>query len=116
MLINTVLKNGPYDVTTCNDAETALVHVRRGEPYDIIICDFMMPGISGIDLIQQIRANATTVTTPILMISGHNNYAMDARAKSVGANLFLNKPFTLSQLRSAIASLLQGSLGATISR
>ncbi len=115
MLINAALKTGPYVVTTCNDAETALVHVRRGEPFDLIICDFMMPGISGIELIGQIRANPSTAKTPVLMISGHNNYAMDARARSVGANLFLNKPFTLSQLRAAIAKLLanQKPVGAT---
>ena len=42
---------------------------------------------------------------PILMISGHTNYAMDGRAKNAGANLFLNKPFTISQLRSAVTHL-----------
>jgi CheY-like chemotaxis protein len=115
MLITTVLKKGPYAVTTCSDAETALVHIRRGSRFDLIISDFMMPGISGIDLIQQIRAHPSTAHTPILMISGHNNYAMDARAKSVGANAFLNKPFTLSQLRSAISSLL-APVGAQVQR
>jgi FixJ family two-component response regulator len=40
------------------------------------------------------------------MISGHTNYAMDGRAKSAGANMFLNKPFTISQLRTAVNSLL----------
>jgi DNA-binding response OmpR family regulator len=39
------------------------------------------------------------------MISGHSNYAMDARAKSAGADHFLNKPFTLSQLRSTVTAL-----------
>jgi FixJ family two-component response regulator len=40
------------------------------------------------------------------MVSGHTNYAMDGRAKNAGANLFLNKPFTISQLRTAVNSLL----------
>ena len=39
------------------------------------------------------------------MISGHSNYAMDARAKSAGADHFLNKPFTLTQLRSTVTAL-----------
>ena len=109
VLVKTILKNGPYDVTTCNDAETALVHLRRDEPFDILICDFMLPGISGIDLIMQVRASASYAYTPIVMISGHNNYAMDDRARSAGANAFLTKPFTLSQLRTTVAGLLQGS-------
>jgi len=111
-LIKTILKAGPYTTTVCNDAESALVHIQRDEPFDIIICDFMLPGISGIDLITQVRANNLTSHVPIIMISGHNNYAMDARARSAGANAFLNKPFTLSQLRSTVASLLQGPLSA----
>jgi DNA-binding response OmpR family regulator len=65
----------------------------------------MLPGISGIELITMVRANPQTARLPILMISGHSNYAMDARAKSAGADHFLNKPFTLTQLRSTVTAL-----------
>jgi CheY-like chemotaxis protein len=109
-LIQTILRRGPYVLTICNDAESALVHVQRDPPFDIIICDFMLPGISGIELITQVRSNPASADVPIVMISGHNNYAMDARAKSAGANVFLNKPFTLRQLRSTVEALLAGRL------
>jgi two-component system phosphate regulon response regulator PhoB len=106
-LIGTVLKKGPYEIVTCADAESALVAVKREEKlFDIIICDFMLPGISGIDLIERLRADHRTKQTPILMISGHTNYAMDGRARTAGANMFLNKPFTISQLRTAVMQLL----------
>jgi len=105
-LIETVLKKGPYEMLIRNDAESALVAIDRDGPFDIIICDFMLPGISGIDLIERLRADGRTHATPILMISGHTNYAMDGRAKSAGANMFLNKPFTISQLRTAVMQLL----------
>lgn len=107
-LIETVLKKGPYEMVIRNDAESALVAIDRDGPFDIIICDFMLPGISGIDLIERLRADGRTHATPILMISGHTNYAMDGRAKSAGANMFLNKPFTISQLRTAVNTLLSG--------
>ena len=109
-LIDTVLKKGPYEITTCTDAESALVAVKRDEVhFDIIICDFMLPGISGIDLIERLRSDHRTKTTPILMISGHTNYAMDGRARTAGANMFLNKPFTISQLRTSVMQLLAES-------
>ncbi|MDQ2865007.1 MAG: response regulator [Candidatus Eremiobacteraeota bacterium] len=108
-LIGTVLRKGPYEMITCNDAESALVAVDRHGQFDIIICDFMLPGISGIDLIERLRAKSSTRGVPILMISGHTNYAMDGRAKNAGANMFLNKPFTISQLRAAVTLLLSQS-------
>ena len=107
-LIETVLKKGPYGIVTCADAESALVAVRREKTsFDLIICDFMLPGISGIDLIERLRTDSRTKDTPILMISGHTNYAMDGRARTAGANLFLNKPFTISQLRMSVMQLLE---------
>ena len=109
-LIKTILAKGPYEVTACGDAESALVHIQRDRPYDILISDFMLPGISGIDLIAQVRSSGATASMPIVMISGHSNYAMDARAKAAGANAFLNKPFTLSQLRSTVQQLVSDAL------
>lgn len=105
-LIKTILSKGPYEITVCNDAESALVHMQRDAPYDILISDFMLPGISGIELITQVRQNAATARMPIVMISGHSNYAMDARAKTAGADAFLNKPFTLLQLRTTVHDLV----------
>lgn len=113
-LIDTVLKRGPYEIVTCNDAESALVAVKREKHFDIIICDFMLPGISGIDLIERLRSDSRTKNIPILMISGHTNYAMDGRARTAGANMFLNKPFTISQLRAAVMQLLTQPKAGTL--
>ncbi|HYZ15666.1 MAG TPA: response regulator [Candidatus Acidoferrum sp.] len=105
-LIERVLSQHPFEVTLCDDAETALVRLQRNGGFDILISDFMLPGISGLDLIRQVRNSAATANLPIVMISGHGNYAMDARAKSAGANAFLRKPFTLSQLKKTVQQLL----------
>jgi CheY-like chemotaxis protein len=105
-LITTILSKGPYVVTSCSDAESALVCMQQDKRFDILISDFMLPGISGIELITQVRQNGATAHIPIVMISGHSNYLMDARAKAAGANAFLNKPFSLTQLRSVVNDLL----------
>ncbi len=115
-LIKTILGKGPYEITLCNDAESALIQIQREQHFDILISDFMLPGISGIELITQVRQHGPTARMPIVMISGHSNYAMDARAKAAGANAFLNKPFTLAQLRTTVQQLLtepvESALGA----
>jgi DNA-binding response OmpR family regulator len=104
-LIKTILRSASFEVQVCADAESALIHLQRDKAYDILISDFMLPGISGIELITMVRSSPATAKLPILMISGHSNYAMDARAKSAGADHFLNKPFTLTQLRSTVMAL-----------
>jgi two-component system phosphate regulon response regulator PhoB len=115
-LIATILRRGPYALTICNDAESALVHIGSEDPFDVIICDFMLPGISGIELIARVRANARSAGVPIVMISGHSDYEIDACAKSAGANAFLNKPFSLKELQSTVQGLLDGSLSAAASQ
>jgi CheY-like chemotaxis protein len=106
MLIGRILDRGSYEVTLCNDAESALVHLQRDHAYDILISDFMLPGISGLELIAQLRRNRATAHLPIVMISAHDNYAMGARAREAGANAFLNKPFAFAQFRSTVRDLL----------
>ncbi len=106
MLIRAILAKGPYDVTLCYDAESALLHVQSDAPYDLLISDFMLPGMSGIELISRIRNDRATADMAIVMVSGHSNYAMDDRAREAGANAFLSKPFTVAQLRSTVQQVL----------
>lgn len=115
-LIATILRGGAYEVALCEDAESALARVKSDKPFDAMICDFMLPGISGLELIEQLRADPATVRLPILMISAHTGPAMSDRAQSAGANAFLNKPFTLVQLRSTLADLLAGTGERAVSR
>ncbi len=95
------------DVVAVHDAETALGLLAEGFAFDVIISDFMLPGISGLEFVQRVR-NDQAKNTPILMISGHGAIVSD-RARAVGVDAFLDKPFTLSQLRATLLALLDGS-------
>ncbi|MBC5810297.1 MAG: response regulator [Candidatus Eremiobacteraeota bacterium] len=97
-------------VTTVHDAESALTLLASEPPFDAIISDFMLPGITGIEFVRRVRAEPLTSRTPILMISGHDRSSVDASAREAGANAFLNKPFTLVQLRQTISQLLAPSV------
>jgi CheY-like chemotaxis protein len=93
------------DVTAVHDAEAALRLLADGVLFDVIISDFMLPGISGLEFVQRVRCNQGS-RTPILMISGHGQIVSD-RARAAGADAFLDKPFTLSQLRATLSRLVQ---------
>jgi CheY-like chemotaxis protein len=93
------------DVTAVHDAETALGMLAGGASFDVIISDFMLPGISGLEFVQRIRRDQSSARTPILMISGHGQIVSE-RARAAGADAFLDKPFTLSKLRETLHTLL----------
>lgn len=97
-----------YAVTVAYDAEHALSIMSREEPFDVIISDYKLPGVSGLDFIARVRADPTWSQTPIIMITGHGA-ALKARAFTAGADGFLSKPFTLDQLRHAVLKALKKS-------
>lgn len=88
-------------VIVAHDAEHALSIMAAEEPFDVIISDYMLPGVSGLEFISRVRSDPTRSSTPIIMISGYGTSVNGAI--SAGANAFLSKPFTLEQLRSIVA-------------
>jgi CheY-like chemotaxis protein len=95
-------------VTTVGDAETALELLAEQPPYDAIISDFMLPGITGLEFVRRVRDHERVRRVPILMISGHGSLEVGERARAAGADAFLDKPFTLAQLRAVVHHLLGG--------
>ena len=91
-------------VTAVADGEAALEAVRGGR-FDAIVSDYALPGMDGLALVSAVRLE-NREPIPILMISGHGQEVGDARARAAGADVFLAKPFSLEQLRSALAKLL----------
>jgi CheY-like chemotaxis protein len=108
-LIGTILRRGPYDLTVCHDAESALERITSDATYDLLISDFMLPGITGIDLITRVREHPPTTDLPIVMITAHEADVMDQLARSAGANAFLTKPFALHEFRDVVTRLLNAA-------
>ena len=86
--------NGEEAITKFADAPT---------PIDLAICDFMMPGISGIEVGRRLRHSRPDL--PLLFISGFDASAQ-ADMEGDGKTSFLQKPFTLVDLRRAVSALL----------
>lgn len=74
--------------------------------FDLIITDINMPDINGLELLQYIRKNPTTVNTPVLIVTSEEGSAQRDRGMALGANAILSKPFDADELLSAVVGLL----------
>ena len=100
-----ILTGAGYKVLEAADGQEALdlcaAHPGR---LDLVLTDVIMPGISGVDLVERLRASRTDFLT--LFMSGYDRNLVSRRELSSGAS-FLPKPFTPSALLSKISELLQ---------
>jgi two-component system, OmpR family, phosphate regulon response regulator PhoB len=85
------------------DAETALAEQR----FDLIILDWMLPGVSGIELCRRMRARPDTKSVPVLMLTARGEEADRVRGLSTGADDYVVKPFSIAELLARVMALLR---------
>ncbi|MEQ8788992.1 MAG: response regulator transcription factor [Pirellulaceae bacterium] len=94
-----------YRVTTVGDGRSALqVLQNENEPIDLVILDLMLPGMSGYDVCESMRALG--IDMPVLILSARTLSEDRTRGFDVGADQYLNKPFELEELLSRVKNLL----------
>jgi len=93
-----------YEVSAVEDGEKA-IEAMEDEEYDMIISDVMMPYINGFELIKILKEQGTEA--PILMLTSLNSDKALNRAKDLGADDFMTKPFSPSELSIRIKKLLK---------
>jgi len=97
-----LLKSAKMDVRTYESANAFL----RSAPDDsgCIVTDVQMPGLTGVDLLRQLKARGST--TPVIVITGHGDIQLAVEAMKIGATDFLEKPFDDEVLLASIKSAL----------
>ena len=94
-----------YRVTTVGDGPSALrVLEEATDPVDLVILDLMLPGMSGYDVCETLRASNKEL--PVLILSARTLAEDRARGFDVGANQYLTKPFDLDEFLSRVKNLL----------
>lgn len=93
-----------HEATVCDNASRALEMVRTGN-FDLILSDVVMPGKSGLELVEDLRKAA--IKTPIVLISGQANIEMAVRATKLGALDFLEKPLSTEKLLLTVDNALR---------
>lgn len=97
-----------YDVVVVETGEDALVAVATQVPA-LVILDLMLPGLSGLDVCQAVRAR---LETPILVLSARGEGATKVRALDLGADDYLTKPFGIDELLARVRALLRRAVSA----
>ncbi len=93
-----------HEATVCDNANRAL-ELLRTENFDIILSDVVMPGKSGLELLEDLKKAG--VKTPIVLISGQANIEMAVRATKLGALDFLEKPLSTDKLLVTVENALR---------
>lgn len=93
-----------HEATVCDNAVRA-IELLRAEPFDLILSDVVMPGKSGLELLEDLK-NAG-VKTPIVLISGQANIEMAVKATRLGALDFLEKPLSTDKLLVTVENALR---------
>ena len=101
-LIRAVLGPG-YRFVEAADGREVLAVAHDVQP-DLIVLDVMLPGLSGIEVLDELRADAALRTTPVVVITAWSHAEVDAR--TAGADRFVSKPFDPDDLSAAVEELL----------
>jgi len=102
-MVASLLGEEGYEIVTAYDGETALRRHAEESP-DIVILDRKLPKLSGDEVCKRIRASSTT---PILMLTGERGPDERAKLLDLGADDYLEKPFSGRELRSRVRALLR---------
>ncbi|MBI4523654.1 MAG: response regulator [Deltaproteobacteria bacterium] len=105
-LLKKALTSAEYEVITVADGPAALEHVQTAAP-DLVLLDVMMPGMSGYEVCERIRADENTRLLPVVMLTALGDVSHRIRGIKAGADDFLSKPFNREELLTRVKSLLR---------
>jgi len=101
-----ILEYEKYEVDLAEDGKKGIDKVKQAE-YDIVLCDIKMPGIDGIEVLEQLQELSSD--TPVVMISGHGNIDTAVESIKKGAYDFIEKPLDLNRLLITIRNAMDKS-------
>ncbi|MBK6087540.1 response regulator transcription factor [Ruminococcus sp. M6(2020)] len=102
--VQTLLTRSGYSVDTVYNGRDAIDYIEQGD-YDGVILDWMMPRLSGIEVLAQMRSNG--ITTPVLMLTARDAIEDRVEGLDTGADDYLPKPFAASELLARIRAMLR---------
>jgi two-component system chemotaxis response regulator CheY len=106
-IIKNLLRDLGFNNTSeADDGQTALPMLQSGN-YDFLVTDWNMPGMSGIDLLKAVRADAKLASLPVLMVTAEQKREQIVEAAQAGVNGYIVKPFTAEVLREKLSKIFE---------
>lgn len=106
-IIKNLLRDlGFSNIQEADDGVTALPILREGD-FDLLVTDWNMPDMSGIDLVQEIRKDARLASLPVLMVTAEAKRNQIIEAAHAGINGYVVKPFTAETLKEKIEKIFE---------
>jgi len=105
-MISFVLKQNEYETLEAEDAEQARAHLSR-QPPDLILMDWMLPGMSGVELTRELKQDPTTRDIPVIMLTARGEEDDKVRGLECGAEDYVTKPFSPRELAARIKVILR---------
>ena len=115
LLLRVNLPSAGYEVVEAADGEAALARVRE-QPFDLLVLDVMMPGMSGFELAERLRADPATAYLPVVFMSARADEEDVRRGLALGAFDYVTKPFDPLRLGEHLNALLEGASSGASTR
>lgn len=106
LLLRYNLEAAGYDVESVARGDDADLRLRESIP-DLVILDWMLPGVSGIELCRRLRSRPETRQLPIVMLTARGEESERVRGLSTGADDYIVKPFSVPELLARVAALMR---------
>lgn len=102
-LFNTILTDEGYEVALASDGEDALTQM-KGNSYDLVVTDIKMPGMDGLQLLQELRKLGSRAD--VIMVTAYGEVESYLKAMSLGAAEYINKPIRIKELKRIVHKVL----------
>ena len=106
LLLRYNLEAARYAVETASRGDEAEIKLRESPP-DLVILDWMLPGLSGIEICRRLRARSETRQIPIIILTARGEESERIRGLATGADDYIVKPFSVPELIARVSALLR---------
>lgn len=108
-MLRFALERAEFRIVLAGNAQEARLRIAEARP-DLILLDWMMPGLSGVEYAKELKSGATTKDIPIIMVTARAEEEDKVRGLNVGADDYVSKPFSFPELIARIQAVLRRTM------